>query len=365
MKIKVTIGLFVIAAASIIFAKTQYSLLTTDLLTANAVPPQTEGFSTPVYALGGYTGTGTLNDVFSTRDMQSWNLISAHNAQSTTKWSPRMNPNIVYAGNVYWLIGTGYWNSPSNNVNSPHDVWGSRDGVRWRLMTSNPPFNNYYGPFTTDFANYYEYHAAAIGSRLYVVGGKPGNNNKAVVWTSTDGINWTQLTEAAPFETRVGFSLVSFNNKLYVIGGRYAMNSYGNSGIWSSSDGTNWTLVTANPAFGKYLSFSKALVYNNKLWILGGVVQTIDAGINTPNIWNSTDGVTWSLVSNTLPGDSEYTNFALRDAVVAGGKIWTGNALTPTSNVSKLWSSTDGVTWTQSPTTPAWSGRSGYKFITR
>ncbi len=313
-----------------------------------------------IVVLGGRTQMTSKNDVFASNNLLSWNLISP-NAAATTKWSARMNPNTVYFRNQYWVVGTSHWNSPSNNITSPNDVWYSPDGINWKLTTARPPFDNYYAPFTSDFAGYYEYRATTLGNKMYVVGGKPGNGNKAVVWSSLDGTNWNVETAAAPFESRTLFSLVTHSGKMYVIGGRYGMNSYGNSGVWSSSDGATWTQVTATPAFGTSLANAKAISYNDRLYLLGGVTQTATSGAQSPKVWASYDGATWTLVSSTLP-DPSHTGFDVRDAVVSDGKIWLGDAAYDGAS-NRLWSTTDGITWTQNTKTPEWSPRFSYRFL--
>lgn len=364
MKKMVTTGLIAVVACSALFVQTQLSNITRELadldratLTASTIATK----STKVIVVGGRANMEVKNDVFAARGVESWSLISPHDAQSTQKWSPRVNANAIYYKGRYWIIGTSYWNSPSNDINSPRDIWNSVDGVEWNYVTGKPPFNNYYAPFTSDYEGYYEYRAVVLNDTMYVIGGKPGNGNKAVVWSSTDGVRWTTVTEAAPFEQRVGFSVVAYNGKMYVIGGRYAMNTYGNTGVWSSADGVRWKQDTATPAFSNNVSFAKALVLNNKMYLLGGISQTTTSGTPSTKVWSSTNGSTWTLVSNSLP-DGERTSFEARDAIVVDGKILLGNAGFG-SVANKLWTSTDGVTWTLLGKAPLWSPRLGYRFV--
>ncbi len=316
-----------------------------------------------VLLLGGKDNSASRNDVFSSTGMQTWTTIVANNAQNTAMWSPRVNANTIYFDNKYWVIGTSHWNSPSNNINSPNDIWSSVDGINWKYVTGKPPFNNYYAPFTNDFEGYYEYRAVVLGEKMFVIGGKPGNNNKAVVWSSADGIRWEVVNAATPFENRTLFSVTAFNGKMYVIGGRYSMNAYGNSGVWSSTDGGTWTQVNAAPEFSNYLSDAKTLVFNNKIYLLGGLYQTTTNGYQSAKVWASSNGANWSLVNTTLP-DASHTSFSTRDAIVSDGKIWLGSA-TYNGVANKLWSSSDALTWTQNRMTPQWSMRFGYRFISK
>lgn len=376
MKKVISIGLVAVVICAVLFVQTNMTSLRSIGVQMSGLKNDVAGLQSQLAALssgamlpsdrdtllflGGRTDTTSKNDVFSTGNLQAWNLISPNAA--TPKWSARMNPDVLFYKKQYWIIGTSYWNSPSNNIVSPHDIWVSPDGINWRLVNANPPFNNYYAPFVSDFVGYYEYRATVLNDKMYVIGGKEGNGNHAVVWSSTDGITWTVETASAPFENRMLFSLVSHNGKMYVIGGRYSMNSYGNSGVWSSSDGSHWTQMTAAPTFSNYLSNAKAISFNDKIYLLGGFIQTTTSGSQSAKVWSSTDGNTWTLVSNTLP-DASYTGFDTRDAIVANGQIVLGNvAFDGTSN--KLWTTPDAITWTPVIPTPAWSTRFSYRFLT-
>jgi peptidoglycan hydrolase-like protein with peptidoglycan-binding domain len=344
-------------------AETNPAMDGTTVLSARTIDVKMEVQNKKVLLLGGRAETVSRNDVFSSddTDMENWNLISPNGAPNM--WSPRMNADTVYFKNKYWVVGTSLWNSPINNMSSPHDIWSSPDGITWTLINPNPPFDNYYAPFISDFVGYFEYRATVLGDKIYVIGGKPDNNNHAVVWSSPDGINWTVETASAPFENRVLFSLVTHNGVMYVIGGCYDMNSNGNTGVWSSSDGVNWTQLNSNPPFTIYLADAKAISYNNTIYLLGGSFQSVTNGYSSKDVWSSPDGITWTKISSNLPSiPAGFTGFSARDVVVANNKLWLSN--TAFGNVSNImWSSTDAINWTQSTITPSWSARYSYRFI--
>src|SRR5687768_15304510 len=70
-----------------------------------------------------------------------------------------------------------------------------------------------------------------------------------------NGITWTQATEWAAFSGRRSHTGVVFNDKMWVIGGfepGIGTNFYKND-VWSSPDGVNWTQETGAAAFpGRY-----------------------------------------------------------------------------------------------------------------
>lgn len=51
---------------------------------------------------------------------------------------------------------------------------------------------------------------------------------------------WEQVTDSAPWGSRSGHTTVSFQGKLWLIGGN------NNSDVWYSPDGESWTQATAS-----------------------------------------------------------------------------------------------------------------------
>ena len=88
--------------------------------------------------------------------------------------------------------------------------------------------------------------------KMWIIGGNPAPNctHQKVkdVWYSNDGSNWTQATSNASFGCRSNHSAVVFDNKIYVIGGQTSNCQSGqggsyNSDVYSSTDGINWTQI--------------------------------------------------------------------------------------------------------------------------
>jgi hypothetical protein len=90
------------------------------------------------------------------------------------------------------------------------------------------------------------------------------------VWCSTNGTDWTQVTPAAPWLPRDGHQLVAYNGKIWVLGGRNASNdtNYCLGDVWSSPDGLNWTQVDEMAPWGPRTGHS-AVVFNGKIWVMG------------------------------------------------------------------------------------------------
>ena len=76
---------------------------------------------------------------------------------------------------------------------------------------------------------------------MWVIGGVSENGYLSDVWSSSDGVNWTQVTATAQFGSRSGHTSVVFNNKMWVIGG--AKYTDLNHDAWYSEDGVDWVLA--------------------------------------------------------------------------------------------------------------------------
>lgn len=107
---------------------------------------------------------------------------------------------------------------------------------------------------------------------MWVIGGATTTNGttwncSSDVWSSSDGITWTQETANAAFGLRAAHTSVVYNNKMWVIGGMNGT-SYKDD-IWSSSDGVTWTQVTAAAGFSPRENHT-SVVFNDKMWVIAG-----------------------------------------------------------------------------------------------
>src|ERR1035437_10208532 len=107
--------------------------------------------------------------------------------------------------------------------------------------------------------------------------------------------NWTEMTNAAPWDARYNFGAVAFNGKMWVLGG-YSKSGFLND-VWSSSDGATWIPATSavpwSPRYGL-----RVVTFNGKMWVLGGEI----AGFNfTNDDWSTSDGKNWTLETHAAP----------------------------------------------------------------
>jgi hypothetical protein len=139
---------------------------------------------------------------------------------------------------------------------------------------------------------------------------------------------WANMMPQAPFAPRDGAGLVVYQNKLWLLGGwngdtTVFPNTTAND-VWNSPDGKQWTQVKPN-TFGTS-AFNPATdwegrhmagwaVYQNKLWIIGGDSNQCHY---QPNVWNSSDGVHWTEVASNVP----WGNRVLFYTLVFNNRLW-------------------------------------------
>ena len=181
---------------------------------------------------------------------------------------------------------------------------------------------------------------AALGGTLYLSGGHTANSaySNAVYRSVDGGASWVSVGVFAD-TARFLHSMVSYNDKLYIIGG--LPSTFRPTGeVLSSSDGVTWTEAgTITAGYGR-----AAVVHNNTLFIIGGVTFS---GSNVRYFTDSfaidKDGTIHTLtVSNNLPA---YYNAA---AVSFKGTIYRiGGEDFDRNPQNEIWSSADGENWTR------------------
>ena len=188
--------------------------------------------------------------------------------------------------------------------------------------------------------------------------------------------SWENVTVAAQFAGRDGAGALEYADKMWLLGG-WNQNGIFPTGpttneVWNTSDGGNWTLVKPDTVSGwEPRHMAGWLVFNDKMWILGG---DNNRGHYQYDIWNSSDCVTWNLITdnapwaNRSPSGQAPNGRVLHYTLVFGGKMWVmggqslPQALDPppdpiptTEYYRDVWSSADGMYWTQVLTEAPWA----------
>jgi hypothetical protein len=226
-----------------------------------------------------------------------------------------------------------------------NDVWYSSDGINWTLVTDTALWSGRY------------YHTSVVfDNKIWIIGGWDNNwSLKNDVWYSSDGVNWTLATDNAPWSERAGHTSVVFDNKIWVIGG-WDNNWSLKKDVWYSSDGINWTLATDNAPWSERAGHT-SVVFDNKIWIIGGY----DNNWSLKNdVWYSSDGINWYQATSS----ADWIPREGHTSVVFGEKIWVigGNDdIWPPRN--DVWYSSNGINWTLATGTALWSGRFGHTSV--
>jgi|GEM_PF-5463675 len=178
---------------------------------------------------------------------------------------------------------------------------------------------------------------------LYIIGG-----NRSDVWSSSDGISWTLLTDKAPFGTLFGHTTLVFNGRLWVIGGKDAPDGF-SSGIWSSDAGVRWRREAAMP-FAKRV-YHGAVVFNGRIWVTGGLCDSETDPI-LDDVWSSADGINWTCVATHASFGGRYGHgcavFGDKIALIGGFNDGAG----ADESRGDVWLSSNGSDWRQTASAP-------------
>ena len=205
------------------------------------------------------------------------------------------------------------------------------------------------------FNNYYWFMG---GVRAKFGGNTEGPYND--IWRSQDGINWVRVVENAPWTARTNFNLFEFNNKLWIMGTgiKLAPSEFYVDDIWNSDDGINWTLVTDNPPWSTRFG-SAVHVFNNEVYLIGGHTET-NWHLNQ-DVWKSSDGISWQNISEI--SDATLGNPQTRDGIYEHDIISINNKLllfggqrsSALRHFDWVLQSTDsGINWSSATQTPPW-----------
>lgn len=244
-------------------------------------------FQGKIWLMGGYTsGSGVVNDIYSSVDGQNW-----VQEQAVASWPPRAAFGLLKLQNKLILFG-GF----DTNLIHMNDVWESTDGINWIRVVNNAPWTE-----RAMFAS------VMFNNEAYLIGGGIYNTDYVYnveiifndVWKSADGTNWVQLVEHADFGPRRFHNAFVISNKLFV-GSGFCLDTrifpdsihglvkasltaeqlafyntdrgryYGNlNDIWHSSNGQEWNKVSLNDTF-PIRHEASVIVKNNEAYWIGG-----------------------------------------------------------------------------------------------
>lgn len=259
---------------------------------------------------------GDSKEIWTSTDGKNWDFVKY------APWQQRHMAGWTVFKNKMWIIG-----GDSNNNVRQDDTWSSVDGNRWvnetqRVESTNAGTEGWTGQWPGRILH----HVQVFKDKIWVMGGQldTSSNPGTIfndVWNSADGIKWKRVTEHADWSPRgVITGSAVFKDEMWIVAGGSYGNEYLNE-VWHSADGINWAQVAQpNPPYFTERYYSDIHVFDNKLWLTGGV----DPAGNINEVFFTEDGVHWTEVANTDWGPRHGNAvWVYQNALYVGaGNLW-------------------------------------------
>lgn len=272
-------------------------------------------FNNQLWSIGGIRGTSRIDEIWSSADGVTWTQVNPVGSV----FSPRNGHQAVVFNSKIWVIG-GFTDGGRSA-----EIWSSSNGSSWTL-------ENITGPV---FSGRSDHAVTVYDSKMWLTGGNDGAFQNDV-WSSSNGTTWTLISPSGSiFTARMGHTLNVVGNKLMLIAGA-DLNSQQlmqqKNDIWTSTDGLNWTevSVTGNIFSERWIHGSS--VYNNRIWVIGG---SDGNGDRNNEVWSSQDGTTWTETTATPV-------FDIRDNMAVftfNNLIWVSGGSNNNGVLSDIWKS--------------------------
>lgn len=253
--------------------------------------------------------------------------------QDSTNFYPRDGAVSVEFNGKLFLVGG--WHVDNTKTYTNNEIWTSADSKNWSLI-SNAPFTGRHCFGLVNFKN-----------ALWVVGGDCNNGYcQKDVWKSFDGVCWSKIADVE-FLDRANYSLVVFRNKLWLFGGQkmpmlVPSHEYDEvyNDAWSTEDGINWKNESSHLNWTGRGVYNRIVSYNDCLYLLGGHIYQAKT---YNDVWKSVDGINWIRISKHSP----WKAAGYSDAIVYDQKIWIVGGFVGRENINEVWYSDDAICWKQ------------------
>ena len=164
---------------------------------------------------------------YSSRDGLAWTQ------HDKTDWGGRIYHSVVYFNDKLWLFGGLDYEARTFR----NDIWSSADGIDWTRVGTAA-----WSPRGASTIVAYHDQLWLFGGANHLAEDRSTDGFLNDVWSSHDGVTWTQVTDAAAWSPRDDPGVIVLNDQLYVVGGQ------GRADVWRSPNGKDWTrLVTRRP----------------------------------------------------------------------------------------------------------------------
>jgi hypothetical protein len=191
-----------------------------------------------------------FNDVWRSRDGVHWDRMT-----EDAGWEGRAGLSATTFKGKLWVLG-GSVNDDSAVIGGPpvreyfNDVWVSKDGSSWEQVTDEAPWAPRAGAIAIAKDGYLWLIGGEDGFTCDSGGDRcpPYFND---VWRSRDGENWELVTENAAWPSRPGHQVVVMYNQFVLFGG-FGLGPDPTTpanpmDVWVSRDGSDWMQVDDAP----------------------------------------------------------------------------------------------------------------------
>ncbi|MDC7225594.1 MAG: hypothetical protein PQJ61_02390 [Spirochaetales bacterium] len=173
-------------------------------------------------------------------------------------------------------------------------------------------------------------------------------------------LDWELINENPSFSNRIDHALVSFDNKLWVLGG-YDQGARDHDpymeDVWASSDGVIWTCITEDAPW-KGRRGHEVIIFKDEMYLIGGFAVDEDSGIRNyqNDVWKTIDGENWSEVTAEASWPARFKHQVVQAnhggtdylyLLTGMGMNEEGYGQYAVVYYNDVWRSTDGETWTE------------------
>jgi hypothetical protein len=189
-----------------------------------------------------------FNDVWASRDGSRWEQLTA-----AAPWAGRAGLSAAVLGGDIYVLG-GSVNDDPGIVGGPptrtlfNDVWRSSDGVVWEEVTAHAPWAPRAGASVVVKDGY----LYLLGGEYGFVGTPPPYFND--VWRTRDGASWELVTPAAGWSARPGHTCDALDGQIVCFGGfgqspnpLDPFRPANPTDAWASPDGASWARLPGAP----------------------------------------------------------------------------------------------------------------------
>jgi dienelactone hydrolase len=181
----------------------------------------------------------------------------------------------------------------------------------------------------------------------------------AHAWAQDEKTSWVLESASAGWQPRDSQGELVFDDKLWILGGWFDSFEAPPRDVWASGDGKDWKLIEHNAPW-IHSDLPMSIAFKDRMWIMGGWHNGRLPGHSASNqVWSSSDGVAWKQESEA----AEWTPRLASAIVEFKGRMW---ILGGTENYyfgdekslkNDVWSSADGKHWKLETASADWSPR--------